>query len=775
MSSAILRAKLRRDLRHRRRQVIAVAVTVFIGVGLFVVSWGMYTNLRGSYDLTYRATNFADVWARGDQQVADALASADGVTAVETRVSADVAMRLGPQPITGRIQGLPTGTQPTINQLIILSGDYLDPADPDSVLIESHTADNFDLSVGDSIRLNRDGQWFEAHVVGIASSPEWLWLAPNSQELLTDPNEFGVVFASDALARQVAPEGSLQVVARVAGNDEGLAASAATVAYQAGASEVFDRAHHPSNQALQSDVKGFKQMAVLFPALFLAVAALATSVLLSRLIHTQRGEIAMLRAFGFDERQILRHFVSYGLATTMVGAVPAIVAGSFGARAATTAYTSFLSVPFTSQRLSPFTWLVALGFSLVLGAVSGYLPARAAARIEPAAAMRPIGPGVTGRRTFLEKFLPPNAPSWSVVAVRNIRRQPRRAASTMVGVMLALIIIVTAFVLNDSINSMFDRQFGEVDQRDLVVTLNDATTAEALRALSTVAGVAGAEPYGETAVLLRFDTMVSAQRLQAFVPATAAHDFTDVTSLDGDGIVLGSIARDELGVQVGDSVEATFPEFETSASIQVVGFVDEPIPGFSYVNVQRWNALTRTAPSMAVITLNDDTEHAQARLEVAALPGVLTVRDQVAIANQASALLKATRFFVGTMLIFAMVMAVALIFNAMTVSIGEREGEVATLQANGVGRSWIRRTITLENLVTVLGGVVPGLLLGRVLGALFLNQFSSPQFSFDAGIAWSSLAISVAIIAIAAVAAQFPGLRSLDKLDLAAKVRERNV
>jgi ABC-type antimicrobial peptide transport system permease subunit len=120
-------------------------------------------------------------------------------------------------------------------------------------------------------------------------------------------------------------------------------------------------------------------------------------------------------------------------------------------------------------------------------------------------------------------------------------------------------------------------------------------------------------------------------------------------------------------------------------------------------------------------------------------------------------------------------MADALIFNAMTVSIGERESEVATLQANGVGRSWIRRTITLENLAIVFAGVVPGLILGRLLGAAFLNQFSTPQFTFRAEIAPVSLFASVFIIAVAAVAAQFPGLRSLDKLDLPAKVRERNV
>ncbi len=784
-TGAILRSKLRRDLRTRRRQVIAVAATVFIGVGLFVIAWDMYNNLQSSYDLTYDRTNFADVWITGDDDLASKVAALAGVDQIETRTSGNVPMRLGDGSIQGRIQGIPIDTQPDINQLVIDHGTYLNQSDPTSVLIESHTAANFELSVGDTIELNRDGEWFEASIVGIVTSPEWLWIAPSSQELLTDPNEFGIVFAAEDLAASLASPGSHQIVVQTTNNDPDLAASMVDAAYRDGATEAFDRAHHPSDQALQNDVKGFKQMAILFPLLFLSVAALATSVLLGRLIHLQRGEIGMLRAFGFDEGQILRHFVSYGLVTTLMGAIPAIILGSYGAGVATKAYTSFLSIPFSSQSLSPTTWLIALIFSLVLGAVAGYLPARAAASIEPAAAMRPIGPETEGRRTFLERLLPSSAPTWAIVAVRNIRRQPRRAASTMIGVVLALIMMVSAFVMNDSINSVFDRQYAIVDQRDLVVTSDQAPIpGDVLDTLMALDGVAGVEPYEETPILLRVGQDVAPQQLQAFVPGTQAHDFVpglwDSASKAGPGpniagIVVGLAARDSLNLEIGDTVQVEFPALATANEVRVIGFIDEPIRGFSYLNIDDWETVTGIQPSRVVLTLDSADDHRIIRNQVADLSGVLAVQDQIAVARQASTLLAATKFFVAMMLAFAMFMAVALIFNAMTVSIAERESEVATLQANGVDRGWIRKTITLENLVIVLAGVIPGLLLGRVLGGLFLNQFSTPQFKFEAGIdPWSVIA-SAALVGVAAVLAQFPGLRSLDKLDLAAKVRERNV
>ncbi len=771
MSASVLRPKLRRDLRQKRRQVIAVAATVLIGVGLFVVSWDMYRNLQRSYDETYEQTAFADVWAHGDDSVASAIASLDSVDTVEQRVSADISMDLGQGAIIGRLQSVPGAGQPELNRLIIVDGSYLDPEVEEGILLESNTADNFGLTVGSPIELFGPSGWVEGEVVGIAVSPEWLWMAPSSEELLADPLGFGVVFASHELAESLAPPGSNQVVATVADHAVEAAAEVASAAFASGATDAYDRAHHPSDQALQSDVEGFRQMAVLFPVLFLGVAALATSVLLSRLIQSQRAEIGMLRAFGFGQGEIVRHFATYGLVTAMIGGIPAVVLGALGGWYATGAYTSFLSIPFTSRNLNPSTWIVALAVSALMGLVAGYLPARAAARIAPATAMRPLGDIAIGRHSWLEKLLPRRTPSWALVAVRNIGRQRRRSAATMFGVVLALILIVSAFVMNDSINEVFTRQFHEVDQRDLVVVLDGNADEDTLAALALVDGVAAAEGYMQAPVLFQSETGFAAQQLQVYEQGSLAHEFA--STITTDGVVLGTAAKDDLAVEIGDVIGMALPGFAVETPVVVAGFVDEPISGFSYLPVQTWTELTGAPTPMAVLTLHRDDDHGSVRTQLVDHPVVVAVEDHVAIANQAESLLAASRFFVGLMLVFAMVMAVALIFNAMTVTIGERESEVANLQANGVGRSWIRRTITLENLVTAFGGIIPGLIIGRILGAAFLAQFSTAQFSFDPSITMMSLLLSVALIVVAAVMAQVPGLRSLFRLDLAAKVRER--
>ncbi len=171
--------------------------------------------------------------------------------------------------------------------------------------------------------------------------------------------------------------------------------------------------------------------------------------------------------------------------------------------------------------------------------------------------------------------------------------------------------------------------------------------------------------------------------------------------------------------------------------------------------------------------LVDRDRHDEVRDAVAEIEGITRITDQVATADRAKELLAASRFFVGLVLVLAVVMAVALIFNALTVTIGERETEVATLQANGVSRSWVRRAITAENLVNVSLGAVPGLVIGWVSAGVFVRSFSTEQFRFDPILRPTSVVWAVVLLGICALVAQIPGLRRLDRLDLAAKVRER--
>ena len=771
----ILRSKMRRDLRRRRAQVVAVSVTVFLGIVLFTSNLDAAQNLSASYLETYERLATADVWATGgpvDELAAD-MESTTGVTAVETRTHADVPVRLDGRAILARVIGGPADGDVDVNRLLISAGRDLESADGAVAVLEQHSADHFGLGPGDSIEIWDGSDWMAIDLVGVAASGEYLFPARSRTEVFTVPDEFAVVFVPEAVAATVAPFGPRQVVATVADRDPGVVAALVERARAAGASEAYDLAAQPSNLALQADVEGFESLSYLFPVLFLGAAGMATFVLISRLVRQERTQIGMLVADGVPTPMILRHYMTHSIVVSLSGALPGIVIGIFLGRWMSSLYTGFLGIPITVLEFSPSTVITAIMFAVVVGALAGLLPARAAARIHPAEAMRPPTPIGVERSTLLERVWPITLPLTVRAVLRNLARNPRRVATTAVGVVLSLVVLITSLALNDTVGQVIDRQFADVDRRDLSVRLDHPVTDSDLADLASIDGVATAEPSLEIPVVITSGSQVTEQLLQVFRADTVAHGFDE--PLPTTGVVLGSLAREDLTVAVGDEVSISIPATGSLVSAPVAAFVDEPVPSVSYTSLVAWLAAGGTAPSTAVITMVDHDDHSRLRDVLAARADVVAVTDHRAMVDTIRDLMSLTLVFVGLMVVFAVLMAVGLLFNAVTVALAERTNEMATLQANGMPRGWIRATVTAETLLVVIFGLVPGLLLGWFVAGKFMGQFDNESFRFDMALSPSSVILAVALVIVVALVSEIPGLRHIDRMDLPAVVRERSV
>ena len=81
--------------------------------------------------------------------------------------------------------------------------------------------------------------------------------------------------------------------------------------------------------------------------------------------------------------------------------------------------------------------------------------------------------------------------------------------------------------------------------------------------------------------------------------------------------------------------------------------------------------------------------------------------------------------------------------------------------------------ITVENMVVTLLGIVPGLLVGRVLAQVFMSSFQSESFTFEVSISPTTYLVSAGAIVVAALVSQWPGLRAVGRMDIATVVRAR--
>jgi putative ABC transport system permease protein len=801
-ATPILRRKLRRDLRASRPQAVAVVITVMLGVMLFAASYDAFRNLTASYERTYADLVLADLTVSGGEQarVAATAQSTEGVDGVTRRLQADlplvVSADAGQWTLVGRLVGLPSDAQPAVGRVETLSGDPLDETDPQGVLVEKHMADHFGVAAGDTLQvLLADGPR-TLTIRGVVASPEYLWPAADRQQVITTPDEFGVVFASNELVAQ-APTGTLVeqtlISYDVGAPSDVLDQELSAQARDAGAADIMTKAQQPSNAALDEDLTAFGELSFMFPALFLSGAGLATFILLNRFVATQRGQIGVLLASGLSRRDLLRHYRSYGLVLGVLGAALGVVLGVPLGAWITSTYTQLLSIPDTVVRWYWTTPIIGLTFGLVMGVGASWAPARGAVRVPPAMAMRgEVGDRPGTRDSRVERLVPMlrRLPVRYRIALRGVGRHRARSASTVVGVALAIVLVLTSWGMIDTVDRLMAKQFDVVSTNSAQVYLQVPMNDAEVDALAGVDGVAAAEPALVLDISLQTEADLYATQMQGLERGTVMHGFIGEdgrpVDLPSSGLLVGQAAREILGVQAGDAVTVTVPALRASVRTSVSGFVDEPLGTYAYA-ARGWlreeleaagasaAALDAPAVTSAFVRYSPTASSEQVRARLLDEPGVVAVVSTTALRDVFEQYFALFYAFIGVMLVLGGVLAFALIFNMIVATISERAAELATMRASGVSARQVSRMITTETLLLTAIGLPIGLAVGYLSAAVFMTSFSSDLFSFDLDMnPWTAVWTALAVVAVALLS-QLPGLRAVRRLDIAAVVRQRTL
>jgi putative ABC transport system permease protein len=787
-----LHRKLIRDFAASKWLFLAVAAVIFLGVALFGASFLGYRNLKTSYDFTYEELAFADFTVQvvaAPRDTVQELESIPGVQAVTGRVNTDIPLILledVPKTILVRAISLSADSRPAVNNVKVEDGEYFGPADSDVLLVDKSFADHHGLQPGDTVYLAAGGEEAPFSIKGIVTSPEYIWPAKSRQELLISSENFGVVFVSHETAAGLTRSDTINEFSflveggvdteRVIGDVED---ALATGNYQI--MDVVRQEDQPSNAALALDLQEFGEMAEVFPALFLIVGALATYILLTRVVQNQRPQIGLMRAVGYTRRQVLAHYLSFALAIGVVGAVAGTIVGYLLSEVVTDFYVGILGLPYTSTEMGWVEWL-ALEEGMMAGVlpclIAGIIPAWSASRLAPSEAMR-TPPPAAGRRLLLERVFPFLARLsffWKL-PLRNIFRSRRRSLYTIIGVALGISLILVSAAFIDSIEYLFDFQFSEIQRSDAQVNFVDPQPYDVLDEIRGWDEVERAEPVLQIPAQLQhgdetYSTLVMGLPLDSelyglFTPSG------ERTSVGPDGILLSNALKDTLDVETGDSVVLR-SEYGTGEAT-VAGFVKQPVGSFGFVSLQNAQELVGGYQVINSVMLSADPDQADALREKARLiPGTPSVDLTVEMTGQVDEMMALIRGIMWTTLAFGAALAFAIVFTIVTVSILERRREIATMRTLGESRGRIAAMITIENLVLGLVGIIPGIPLGYYLAMFMMSLFQTDMMTFSLEVFPRTYGLIVGLIILIMLVSQLPSIRNLNRMDLARVIKEQS-
>ena len=773
--------KMLRDLRAMWPQTLALVVIMTLGVSGFIGLISAYRDLGTSYRNTYDQLRFADVTFQVDSAPAGISADItqlDGVAAVTGRLRVDAGLDLpdGDQ-VRARLLGLPGDGQPAVNQLWISEGRMLAAGDTNAAVLESAFAGLHDLHPGDTITPILNGQPTPLTLVGIASSPEYLIVSPSQQEIFPSPRSFAVIFLPLSTLQEAMNAGDavneFALRLRPDADQSAVAAAAGSVLQPYQIESTIWQGEQPSNAALQQDLDGYRELASLMPTLIIAVAAISVYVMLGRMVRAQQPQIGLMKALGYSSRAVLGHYLAFALAIGVLGMVLGVAAGIPLGRWITQTYASELGIPLVRTHVYADLIVPAAAFSLIASILAGWGPARQSARMAPAAAMRldPAAALSDGHLSLLERWIRP--PLWLRLPLRNVFRQRRRALTTGLGIVFAFILILMVLGMIDAMRTLQTQTFEEVERWDVAAVFDTPQVENTLTRVRSWAGVAEAVAVMQMPASLHTPDASQDILLTALPPEQDMHVLPLAAGIspaqalaDGQIVLTDALAR-QLGVQPGDPVTLDTPLGRQTLHLSAT--VTELMSAAAYVSLAQARKLSPLpVPIFNGIYLRVDPARAKSiKRDLYRLPGAASVQVKAETRQDFDQLVGLFWAFMLMMLGFVLVMAFALLFNAATVNVLERQRELATMRAIGSDKWRIAGNISLETALLWLLALVPGLLLGTWTAVQMGQAFSAELFEFDIHISWESYLLTSAGILLTMLLAAIPAIRRVNRLNLA--------
>ena len=777
----ILDRKLRRDLNRMKGQAIAVALVMACGLAMMIMARSLINSLETSRLEYYRANRFAEVFVnlkRAPFWVADRVAAIPGVAAVQPGLSVQVTLDIPglDEPASGLIRSLPDRGEPELNRLHLRAGRGLSPGQHHEVLVSEAFAQANRLRPGDTIAMLLNGRREQMRIAGIALSPEFIFEA-RPGTALPDNRSYGIFWMPyKELAAAYDLDGAFNFLSLMLAPGTGarpVIGELDRLLKPYGGRGAFDRSDHPSHIRVSDEIRVLYTLAFGFPLVFLSVAAFMTHAVLSRLLSLQREQIAILKAFGFSNRQVALHYLKFALVMVAGGTLLGGVGGLYLGHQLVGLYEMFFRFPSLTFQLDRSALTIAVVVSAGAATAGVFGAVRSAVKLPPSEAMRPEPPAnyrpALVERTGIGHFLS----NTFRIAVRNLERKPFQALFTITGLALATGILIVPSAFRDGIHFVLEFQWDIVQRQDVSIGMVEPSDDKVVHLLRQLPGAVAVEPFRNAAVRLHFGQHRRQVGIQG-LPWDGLHSRildagNHLIPLPPQGLIVSAKLAQVLGARVGD--ELTFEVLEGKRQVCTVPLagLSEDFAGIAaYMDRRALNRLLEEGDIVTGASFRIDA--AQRATFLRALKTVPRVGWVVIKESLRNNFRKTTAASIGMIqkiyLVFATVVAFGVVYNNARISLAERARELATLRVIGFSRREVGAVLLTELTLLALVAVPLGLLLGTGFATFIIGQVNTETVRLPLTLTSQNYAFAMLTVTIASTLSALYVLRKLNQFDL---------
>ena len=763
-----LNKKIFRDIKLNKMQFFNIFIMVFLGVFVFTGIHAYMDGMDKSAEKYYKENNLQDIWIEGagfSSQDLEDIKNIDNVENAERELTItadlDKINEEEKKDITLETNFIESNE---ISKMYVVEGEEFGK-EKDGVWFDIYLANSLNLKVGDNITFSYNNEKYTKKVLGLITVPDHVYFVKDSTAIFPTHTDYGFMYMSidefpiqidniyNKVIIDVKDENKIEETKSKIENDIKSAVAVTT------------RNESVSYNGYNSEIEEGSTYSGVFTFLFLFIAILSVTTTMNRFVKKQRTTIGTLKALGFKNRKITKHYISYGFYTSLFASILGIIVGrySIGAFFLHTEMTYF-EIPTYKTVLIPTVYILAV-LVVILITIVTYLSCRKILKESAVEALRVEEPKVKNskfdlstRKIFKRASI---STRWNI---RDIMRNKGRSIMAIVGITGCTMLLVCAFGLLDTMNSYLDWEFEKISKFNYKLTLKSDYTENELDNLK--------EKYGNaTSMTLGIEFKNGDSKQANSIVVNDAKDNLKYTNhereymdLNDDGIYVTEKLAEKYNLEIGDEVEWHIFGDETWYKSEIVGINRDPQSQIMNMTRKYYESLNLKYRADSLYT-NENLENTKS------LDGVEVIQSIETLKQGMENMLQTMKLMLVILIVVSAVLGFVIIYNLGILSLSEKQYQFATLKVLGFKNKQIKNIFVKQNIWLALIGIVLGLPLGYIMVDYIFKSALGDSYDFNAYIRIISYLYAAVGSFVVAIFVNKVLARKIKKIDMVSSLK----
>ncbi len=711
----MLGKKMLRTAWSYKAQFISMTLMVMLGIGMFVgfnmewasIEYNMFSFFDDSHFADYRLVNEKGYSEDDLEKISDI----DGVEAASRFLTVNVDVK----DKDGDSVALAVTTDFDVSSFVLIEGEAYDQDSADGIWLSDQYAAKNGISVGDSLSFTYRNTEIAGKVKGLIKAAEQMICVRDKTQLMPDFSTHGYAYISPVLYESAVGFGYYPQINVISDLDKDVFSEKVNRALGQ-ITVILTKEETLSYSQADGEVSEGKAMGSILPALFLLIGLLTMVTTMHRLTAKEKTQIGTLKALGFHDSKIIRHYTSFAFLVAIVGtalgigmgyAVAWVIMNPNGMMG------TYLDLP--EWRLV-FPWFCTLAVVLIvlLLTLIGFLSVRQMLAGTPADALRPYTPKkvkpMLVERTRLFHRLPFGT-RWNM---RDIVRHKSRTAMSLVGIIGCTVLVLASFGMKDTMNAFLAMYYDNGLNYSSRIFLSETATEEQRREViekykGDFGGSVSVQMEGKTVSLDIYG--ITHDKIRIMDENTKKIEIRD------DGAYLCMRLSEQFSLSEGDTFSVSPFGTDDVYTMKVAG-VFRSVSENIIISEAYADSLKIPYTVDSVYT---DTEKGA----VEASDVIRSVQSKQMIMDSFEAFLSIMDTMIYLLVGGALLLGIIVLYNLGTMSYTERYREMATLKVVGFRDKKIGRLLSGQNLALSVIGILIGIPLGALTLSYLLKTLAS--------------------------------------------------